>query len=132
MSGSRRCSDDDPGPRPLGEVRVVGEAGRRLLVQLSGPVEVQVVVVLGPNLDELFDEDAERATPIADVVLADDVMTEEPEHANHGVTDHGAPQVTDVQLFGDVRGRIVDEVAPGWVGGDAEPVVAGDAARASC
>jgi len=61
------------------------------------------------EVDEMFDEHAERSTPVADVVLADHFVTHELEHPHQGVADDRAAQVPDVHLLGHVRSRVVDD-----------------------
>ena len=56
----------------------------------------------------MLDEHPERGTPVADVVLADDVVPDEREQAAQGVTDDGAAEMTDVHLLGHVGSRVVD------------------------
>ena len=77
----------------------------------------------------MLDEDPEGAAPVTDVVLAHDFVAEEREHAHQRVADDGGAQVADVQLLGEVRRRVVDQVAVARRGGDAEAVVAGDVAE---
>ena len=57
----------------------------------------------------MLDQHAERRSPVADVVLADDPVPDEREHAYQRVADHGAAQVPDVHLLGDVGRRVVDD-----------------------
>ncbi|MNM49653.1 hypothetical protein D3C81_606610 [compost metagenome] len=51
---------------------------------------------------------AELGTPVADVVLADDVVAQELQHARNAVTDDGRAQVADVHFLGQVGCRHVD------------------------
>ena len=57
----------------------------------------------------MLDQHAERRAPVADVVLADDAVAEEVEHAHQRVADDRGAQVADVHLLGDVRRRVVDD-----------------------
>ncbi len=47
--------------------------------------------------------------PVADVVLANDGVTDELEHAHQRVADERGAQVADVHLLGHVRCRVVDD-----------------------
>ena len=64
------------------------------------------------QIDEVFDEHAERCAPVADVVLPDHVVAEELHHPHQRVADHGRAQVADVHLLGNVGCRIVDDDVP--------------------
>ena len=59
------------------------------------------------------DQHAELRAPVADVVLADDLVALELDHAAERVADDGAAQVSDVHLLGDVRARVVHDGALG-------------------
>ena len=39
-------------------------------------------------------------------------MPEESEHATQRIADDGAPQVSDVHRFGDIRRREIDDIGP--------------------
>jgi len=67
-------------------------------------------------LDEVLDEHPELGAPVAEVILPDDVRTEEPQHASEAVTDDRGAQVADVHLLGDVRRRVVDDRPPALLG----------------
>ena len=56
------------------------------------------------------DDHAELGSPVADVVVADDVVAEGAEDAAEGVADDGAAEVADVHRLGDVGTREVDNV----------------------
>ena len=59
------------------------------------------------------------------MVLADDPVALELEHAGDGVADDGAAEVADVHLLGDVRAGVVDDDGLGLLGRvDAEAVAA--------
>ena len=74
----------------------------------------------------MLDEDPERPSPVADVVLAHHLVSEERQHAHQRVTDDRAAHVADVQLLGGVRRRVVDKVAPSRLGGDTQSGIPGD------
>ena len=61
------------------------------------------------DVEQVLNEHAEGCAPVADVVLAPHVVTEEPEHAGERVADERAAQVSDVHLLGDIRRRVVDD-----------------------
>ena len=86
------------------------ELGVGLLVEAVEIAERQPVSgdVLA-DVEQVLDEHAERAAPVADVVLADDVVADERQHAHERVADHRRAQVADVHLLGDVRRRVVDD-----------------------
>ena len=54
------------------------------------------------EVQEVLDQHAERRAPVADVVLPDDGVTGEVEHAGQRVADDRRPQVADVHLLGHV------------------------------
>ena len=60
------------------------------------------------EVDEVFDEHAERRSPVPDVVLTNDPVPDEFEHADEGIADHGGPEVADVHFLCHVRRRVVD------------------------
>ena len=61
------------------------------------------------DVEQVLDEHAERAAPVADVVLADHGVAEELEHPHERVADDRRAQVPDVHLLGDVGRRVVDD-----------------------
>ena len=65
------------------------------------------------EIDEVLDEHPERPAPVADVVLAHDVVAEHVEHPHERVTDHRRAEVPDVHLLGHVGRRVVDDDAFG-------------------
>ena len=78
------------------------------------------------HVEQVLNEHAERRAPVADVVLAPHVVTEEPEHAGQGVPDERAAQVADVHLLGHVGRRVVDDHGLGVRHRlDAQPLVGG-------
>ena len=78
---------------------------------------------LPPELLPPVDDHPELGAPVADVVVAGDVVAEEAEDADEGVADDRAAEVAHVHRLGDVGGREVDDHPP-WLGPfDAEPVV---------
>ena len=105
--------EHDPLPRPLAEVVVIGELGRRLLVERIQIADAEPLGATGADVDEVLDEHAERTAPVADVVLADDVVAEESEHADQRIADDGGAEVADVHLLGHIRRRVVDDDALG-------------------
>ena len=58
---------------------------------------------------EVVDEHAELRAEVADVILADDGVAEELQHAGEGVADDGGAQVADVHLLGDVGAGVIDD-----------------------
>ena len=56
-----------------------------------------------------IDDHPELRAPIADVVIADGLMSEELERAIDAVADDGRTNMADVHRLGDIRGRIVDD-----------------------
>ncbi len=81
--------------------------------------DLQVVDTVDPrdidtrDIDEVLDEHAERCAPVADVVLADDLVTHELEQAHQAVADDRGAQVAGVHLLGHVGRRVVDHRALG-------------------
>ena len=73
---------DDASAGPFGEVGVVGELLGRLLVQRVELVQAEVGPLECAELDEVLDVDPERPAPVADVVLADDVVAEKVEESH--------------------------------------------------
>ncbi len=125
--GVAALQQHDPLTRPILELLGPVERRSRLLVEA---VEVAEREVFGGTLlaevDQVLDQHAERRAPVADVVLTDDVVAEEVEHAHEGVADQRGAQVPDVHLLGDVRRRVVDDHGLGRGDRcDAEAVVAG-------
>ncbi len=55
---------------------------------------------------------AELRAPVADVVVADDLMAEEPQHAAQRVADHRRADVAHVHGLGHVRRGVVDDEGP--------------------
>ena len=62
----------------------------------------------GATLLEQGDQHAELRAPVAHVVLADHAMAAELQRAHHGIADHGAAQVPDVHLLGEVGCGVVN------------------------
>jgi hypothetical protein len=86
-----------------------GEGGIAVEIGPGGLVEgVRVRLEQGslhgtlPHVEEVLDEHPERCAPVADVVLADDVVAEFLQGARQSVADHRGPQVADVHLLGQV------------------------------
>ena len=63
------------------------------------------------DVEEMLDEHAELQTPVADVVLPRDRVTDEGQRPHQRVADDRRTQMTDVHLLGDVRRRVVDDDA---------------------
>ena len=57
---------------------------------------------------QVSNQHPELGTPVAHVVRADHLVTEELERTHRGITDDGGAQVANVHLFRHVRGRVVD------------------------
>ncbi len=116
--GVTGLQEDDPRASP--HVEVAGAAGRYGLlggVELDagslvegvrvGDEQTGLVRAL-PDVEQVLDEHAERRAPVADVVLADDVVPQVLESASDRVADDGRAQVPDVHLLGDVGRGVVD------------------------
>ena len=63
------------------------------------------------EVDEMLDQHAERRAPVADVVLAHDLVPCEHQEPDDRVADHGRAQMPDLELLGDVRRGVVDDRA---------------------
>ena len=111
----------------LGEIGVAVELPPGRGVELVEVPHAERLGVGGPvHVEQVLDEHAEGRPPVADVVLAPHVVTEEAEHAGQGVPDQRAAQVADVHLLGHVGRRVVDDHGLG--AGDqlhAQPLVGG-------
>ena len=59
------------------------------------------------HVDEVLDEHAERRAPVAEMVLAGHLVTDELEHPHQRVADDGGAQVADVHLLGHVGRRVI-------------------------
>ncbi len=117
----------DPLAAALGEDRIGVELGPGLPVE--GLEVGEGELARGgrvARVDEVLEEHAEGGAPVAQVVLADDVVAEELQHAHDGVADDRRAEVADVHLLGHVGRGVVDDhhLGPG-VGRHAEPVVGG-------
>src|SRR5690625_6129347 len=77
----------------------------------------------------MLDEHAEGGAPVADVVLADHLVTELLQGACEGVTDDGGAQVTDVHLLGDVRCGVVEHHGARGLRGRSQALVGGELGR---
>ena len=90
----------------LGEGRVTVELPPGRGVELVEVPHTERLGVGRPvNVEQVLDEHAERRAPVADVVLPQHVVPEEPEHAGQRVADEGGAQVPDVHLLGHVGRR---------------------------
>ena len=68
---------------------------------------------------------SELGAPVADVVVRDDLETQEPRNAGERVADDRRANVADVHRLGDVRRREIDHHGFARTGGSyAEPLVA--------
>ena len=90
----------------------VGELAGVVETFLGGAVELfqisQFALGGGRVLFQIGQQHAELGAPVADVVLAHHLVTEEGQHARHGVTDDGGAQVADVHFLGKVRRGQID------------------------
>ncbi len=69
-------------------------------------------------------EHAKLSTPVADVIVADDTMTDESRDPGERVAENRRPNVTDVHGLGDVRRAEIDDDLPDTPGlGNAETIV---------
>jgi hypothetical protein len=81
---------------------------RACAVERAGVGEVDgELCVDAAEVDHVLDEHAEGRAPVADVVLADDGVADELQHAHQRVADDRGAQVADVHLLGHVRRRVV-------------------------
>jgi uncharacterized protein (TIGR02996 family) len=115
-----------PLPRALGKGLVTIELPSRRLVEARQLAHAQRRRGLFfAEIEQVLDEQAEGRAPVADVVVANDLVPREREQPRQGVADDRAPEVPDVHLLRDVRGRVVDDHALRRIGhGHAEPSVA--------
>ena len=60
---------------------------------------------------KVFHQHAELCPPVTDVVLPDDSVTRELEHATDGVAEGGTSQVSHMHFFGDVGAGKIDDDA---------------------
>ncbi len=65
--------------------------------------------VLVGELAPALDDDAELRAPVADVVVADDLVSERAENLHERAADHRRADVPDVHRLGDVRAGVVDD-----------------------
>ena len=111
----RRCSDVGPKAAAAADVGV----GRRLLRLLivhqpaDQPIQpgklldgIPPIGLLVAEVAPAVEDHAELRAPVADVVVADDRVAEEPQHAAQGVADHRRADVADVHRLGHVRGGV--------------------------
>ena len=108
---------NDPTAGPLGELRVAVVPRPGVPVQAVEPGHGRRAGVLGRStggaepvrpLPKVLDEHAELRAPIADVILAHDLVPTEVEDAGQRIADDRGAQVADVHLLGDVRLGVVD------------------------
>ena len=66
------------------------------------------------------DQHTELSAPVAHVVRADHLMTEELKRTDGSVTDDGGTQMADVHLFGDIRRGVVNDDSLRLRPGDAQ------------
>ena len=100
----------------------LGQHGRldirvgRIVGQLADvPIEpgklLDRVSSIGLRVEKMLvavEDHAELGAPVADVVVADNLVAEEPQHPAERVADHGRADVADVHRLGHVRGGKVD------------------------
>ena len=104
-----RLERHHPRARPSGEAGIAVEVGPGRLVEgVRVRLEQSGLVGTLSHVEKVLDEHPERRAPVADVVLADDVVAELLQGAGQRVADHRRPQVTDVHLLGQVGRGVVD------------------------
>ena len=94
--------------------RALGEVFGFVETAFGGAVEVfqvRQLVAGGRGFLQVGQQHAELSTPVADVVLTNDGVTEELENTGHAVANDGRTQVADVHLFGQVRRRQINHDA---------------------
>ena len=72
------------------------------------------ILPIGFGVEKMFvavEDHAELRAPVADVVVADDLVAEESQRAAKRVADHRRADVADVHRLGHVRGGKVDHVS---------------------
>ena len=57
-----------------------------------------------------IDDHAELGPPVPDMIVRENLMSQESQHATQGVANHGAPQVPHMHRFGDVGRRKIDDI----------------------
>src|SRR5436190_18703558 len=57
------------------------------------------------------EKNAELRSPVAEVIVADDLVSEKTQQARQGVADNRAAQVADVHRLGDIRAAEIDDVS---------------------
>ena len=76
------------------------------------------------HFKQVFNEHAERRAPVADVVLAHNLVAFELEHACERIAHDRRAQVANVHFFRDVRRRVVDDDRLWLIGGrDAKALI---------
>ncbi len=76
-----------------------------------------LVVIRLKEMLVAVDDHAELCAPVADVIVADDLMAEEAERAAKGIADHGRADMADMHRLGHIGRGVVDHVGPlllGW------------------
>jgi hypothetical protein len=96
--------------RAIRESSVAVEFRTRGAIELAELAHVGLRAAL-TDVEQMLDEHTERRAPIADVVLADDLVAQELEHSCERVADDRGTQVAHVHFLGDVRRGIVDNDA---------------------
>ena len=117
----------NPSPGALLKRLVLLELARRLLVEGVEIAELHRAGSLGADVSEVLDEHPERSSPVANVVLPHDLVTDGTEQPHHSVPDDRRAQMPDVHLLGHVGSRVVDD-DPFWARrlSDPEERVGGD------
>ena len=95
-------------PGSLLEGRIVGEPLAGLGVEALQIAERLAVLA---RVVEMGDKTTEIRTPVADVVLPDDVVAQGFQHPRHGVADDRAAQVVNLHLLGKIGVGVVDDHA---------------------
>ena len=73
----------------------------------------------GLPIDQVFvpiQQHPELGTPIAEMIVGDYFVAQEPQQSCQAVADDGAAEVADVHLLGDVGAGIIDDHALGMRG----------------
>ena len=81
----------------------------------------------------MLDQHAKRSTPIADVILFGDPVSNKGEHAHNGIADNRGAEMPNVHLFGHVGMRVVDnDVLGKWRGTHTKVAVVGRCRKLRC
>ena len=112
--------------RKIGLLNVCIElCARRLVERVRVGLEKFRLFRILAHFKQVFNEHAERRAPVADVVLAHNLVAFELEHARESIAHDGCAQVPHVHFLRDVRRRVVDHDRLGLIrAAHAETVIA--------